>query len=195
LQQTRGALVAVAEPDGPAAKAGITSGDVIASVNGTPIRNGTELSRTISAFAPGTSVRIGVLRQGGEKTIIAALGQLPESQAASAAGQHQQEEPDPGTTGRGGSTDDDLGLKLAPASSILGAGEQGVMVTGVDPTGLGADQGLELGDVILEVSGRSVATPAEIRSALGDARHEGKQQALLRLRSGDATRFVAVPID
>jgi serine protease Do len=195
LQQTRGALVAVAEPDGPAAKAGITSGDVIASVNGTPIRNGTELSRTISAFAPGTSVRIGVLRQGGEKTIIAALGQLPESQAASAASQQQQEEPDPGTTGRGGSTDDDLGLKLAPASSILGAGEQGVMVTGVDPTGLGADQGLELGDVILEVSGRSVATPAEIRSALGDARHEGKQQALLRLRSGDATRFVAVPID
>jgi len=194
LQQTQGALVAAAETDGPAAKAGITSGDVVASVNGTPIRNGAELSRTISAFAPGTSVRIGVLRQGEEKSIITALGQLPESRPAAATGQQQQEEPEE-TTGRGGSTDDDLGLKLAPASSILGAGEQGVIVTGVDPTGLGADQGLELGDIILEVSGRSVTTPAEIRNALGDARRQGRQQALLRLRSGDATRFVAVPID
>jgi serine protease Do len=193
LQQTRGALIAAAEPDGPAAKAGITAGDVIASVNGAPIRSGAELSRTISAFAPGTSVRIGVLRQGEEKSIVAAVGQLPESRPA--PGKQQQEEPDQETTGRGGSTDDDLGLKLAPASSILGAGEQGVLVTGVDPTGLAADQGLELGDVILEVSGKSVATPAEIRSALGDARRDGKQQALLRLRSGDATRFVAVPID
>jgi serine protease Do len=195
LQQTQGALVAGAEAEGPAAKAGITSGDVIASVNGTPIRSGAELSRTISAFAPGTSVRIEVLRQGEEKSIIAALGQLPESRQASASDQQQQEEPDQGTTGRGGSTDDDLGLKLAPASSILGTGEQGVIVTGVDPTGLAADQGLELGDVILEVSGKSVTTPAEIRNALVDARRQGKPQALLRLRSGDATRFVALPID
>jgi len=137
---------------------------------------------------------IGVLRQGEEKSIIAALGQLPESRPAAAAGR-PQEEPDQETTGRGGSTDDDLGLKLAPASSILGAGEPGVIVIGVDPTGLAADQGLELGDVILEVSGKSVATPGEIRSALGDARREGKQLAPLRLRSGDTTRFVAVPID
>src|SRR5262245_49660826 len=193
LQQTRGALIAAAEPDGPAAKAGITPGAVIASITGAPLRSGAELSRTISAFAPGTSVRIGVLRQGEEKSLIAALGQLAESRPA--PGKPQQDESDQETTGRGGSTDDDLGLKLAPASSILGAGEQGVIVTGVDPTGLGADQGLELGDVILEVSGKSVATPAEIRSALGDARRDGKQQALLRLRSGEATRFVAVPID
>ena len=194
LAQPHGALVAAAEAEGPAAKAGVLSGDVIASVNDTPIKNAPELSRAISAFAPGTSVKIGVLRQGEEKSIIAALGQLPESQVAS-AGQPRQEKQDQETTGRGGSTDDDLGLKLAPAGSVLGTGEQGVMVTGVDPTGLGADQGLELGDVILEVSGKSVATPAEIRSALGDARRHGKEQVLLRLRSGDATRFVAVPID
>ena len=138
---------------------------------------------------------IGTLRQGAAHNIITAVGQPPESRPASVVGQRQQDEPEQETTGRGGSTDDDLGLKLAPASSILGAGEQGVIVTGVDPTGLGADQGLELGDVILEVGGKSVATPAEIRTALGDARRQGKQQALLRLRSGDATRFVAVPID
>jgi serine protease Do len=194
LAQPQGALVAAAEADGPAAKAGVLSGDVIASVNDTPIKNAPELSRAISAFAPGTSVRIGVLRQGEEKSIVAALGQLPEGPLAS-AGQPRQEEQDQETTGRGGSTDDDLGLKLAPASSVLGTGEQGVIVTGVDPTGLAADQGLELGDVILEISGKSVATPADIRSALNDARRAGKQQALLRLRSGDATRFVAVPID
>ena len=190
LQQAQGALVADLAVDGPAAEAGITSGDVIASLNGTPIANASELSRRISAIAPGTSVELGVLRQGGEKRITAALGQLPHSRPRPDMGR-EQADTEPGTTGRGDSGD--LGLKLAPASSILGPGQQGVVVTGVDPTGLGADEGFEAGDIILEVSGKSVATPGEIESALGDARRDGKHIVLMRLRSGETTRFVTVP--
>jgi serine protease Do len=100
------------------------------------------------------------------------------------------------TTGRGNGSDPyaELGLKLAPAGSVPGAGRQGVVVTGVDPTGLAANHGFGLGDVILEVSGKVVATPAEIQSVISSAHSEGKQSILMRLRSGETTRFVAVPI-
>jgi serine protease Do len=68
-----------------------------------------------------------------------------------------------------------------------------VVVTGVDPTGLAADQGVELGDVILEVGGKSVKSPDEIQGSVRDARRDGKQTVLLRLKSGETTRFVALP--
>jgi serine protease Do len=66
-------------------------------------------------------------------------------------------------------------------------------VTDIDPTGLGADQGFELGDTILDVSGKAVTTPDEIEHALSDARVGGKPSVLMRLRSGETMRFVVVP--
>jgi serine protease Do len=188
LQHTQGALVAEAQADAPAAKAGITAGDVIASVNAKPIKTASELSRAVSASAPGSSVTLGVLRQGEEKSIPVALGQLPDGPQSTP---ERKEPDDHATTGRG--DEPELGLKLAPAATIPGAGEQGVIITGIDPTGVAAEQGLELGDVIMEVSGKSVMMPDQIQSALNTARSEGKQSILMRLKSGDAMRFVAVP--
>jgi serine protease Do len=69
-----------------------------------------------------------------------------------------------------------------------------VVVTGIDPTGIAADEGVELGDVILEVGGKSVRGPGEIQDRVRDARRDGKPSVLLRLKSGETTRFVALPI-
>jgi serine protease Do len=52
----------------------------------------------------------------------------------------------------------------------------------------------ELGDIILEIGGKSVKTPAEIESALSEARSTGKRTVLLRLKSGDAMRFLTAPV-
>jgi serine protease Do len=68
------------------------------------------------------------------------------------------------------------------------------VVTDIEAGGLWAERGFELGDIILEVGGKSVKTPAEIERALGEARNAGKQIVLLRLRSGEAMRFVTVPV-
>ena len=204
LKEARGALVAEPQPDGPAAKAGVAPGDVIASIGNVPIKDARDLSKTIGNMAPGTSIKLGVLRLGEEKTVTVTLGELPAKRPSSAPNGMPGRAPDVDreTTGRGtsnGSTDVpadaplDLGLKLAPAGSIPGIGEHGVVVTGVDPTGLAADQGVELGDVILEISGKSVTTPDEIHSTLSDARRNGKRTVLVRLKSGESTRFVAVP--
>ena len=52
-----------------------------------------------------------------------------------------------------------LGLTLAPAGQVAGSGSEGVVVTEVDPDGAAAEHGFETGDVILEVGGKTVATP------------------------------------
>jgi serine protease Do len=184
LRQAQGALVAEPQADGPAAKAGIAAGDVIVSVDGTAIKTPQSLTSNIGAKAPGTSVKLGVLRRGGEKTVTVVLGELPAKRPPPATGRDEQ------TTGRGAS---DLGWKLASAGSVPGAGGQGVVVVDIDPSGPAADRGFEPGDVILQVGGKSVKTPDEIQNALSDARSQGKHTVLMRLRSGDTMRFVAIP--
>ena len=50
------------------------------------------------------------------------------------------------------------------------------------------------GDIILQVAGRSVSSPADVRKEIASARTEGKRTVLLRVKSGDNTRFVALPV-
>ena len=82
-----------------------------------------------------------------------------------------------------------LGLSLTPGGS-----EPGVVVAEVDPSGPAADFGFKAGDVILEVGGQTVATPAEVGKALGKAREDGKRSVLMRVKSEQGTRFVAIPL-
>jgi serine protease Do len=81
----------------------------------------------------------------------------------------------------------------APAAQVAGSGPEGVVVTQIDPNGLAAEQGLKTGDVILEVGGKKVASRADVRDAIGDAQKNGKHALLMRLKSNDTTRFVAIP--
>jgi serine protease Do len=85
-----------------------------------------------------------------------------------------------------------LGLTLAPASEVAGSGSEGVVVTQVEADGVAAEHGFKAGDVILEVAGRKVASPAEIRVAVGNAQREGKRTVLIRVKSGEGTKFVAL---
>ena len=59
-----------------------------------------------------------------------------------------------------------LGLSVAPASDVAGAGGKGVVITAVDPEGPAAEHGVQSGDVILDVGGKSVGNAGELRSAL-----------------------------
>ena len=87
-----------------------------------------------------------------------------------------------------------LGLTLAPADEVDGSGGKGLVVTGVDPDGTAAEHGLKSGDVILDVGGKSVASIRQMRKVLADAKSNGRSNVLMRVKSGDATRFVALPL-
>jgi len=83
---------------------------------------------------------------------------------------------------------------LAPASKVQGAGGTGVVVTSVADGGVAADHGFQVGDVILDVGGKTVSTPADVRQSLTDARKEGKHAVLFRVKSREGTKFVALPV-
>jgi serine protease Do len=185
LKQAQGALVAEPQPNSPAAKAGIMAGDVITAVDGKDVKDSRDLARRIASTAPGTSVNLAVLHNGENKTMSLTLGQLPDQRQAN-AGEHND------TTENGTAH---LGLTLAPANEVDGAGTHGVAVTAVDPDGPAAERGVKEGDVILDVGGKSVSKPADVRQQLGELRKEGKHSALLRMKASDGTKFVSVPLD
>jgi serine protease Do len=187
IKKAEGALVAEPQSGSPAAKAGVKAGDIILSVNGDPVKDARGLARTISAMAPGTSVKLGILRDGKEDTVTLTLGELPKERQARAEEDHPHE--------TASSELPKLGLSLAPANKVSGYDGDGVVVTNVDPSGPAADHGFKTGDVILEVSGKTVSTPADVNKAIGDAHASGKRAVLMRVKSGDATKFVALPLD
>ncbi|HEX9471713.1 MAG TPA: Do family serine endopeptidase [Bradyrhizobium sp.] len=191
LKKAEGALVAEPQANGPAAKAGIESGDVITAVNGESVKDARELARTIGGLPPGNAVKLNVLHKGEDKVVNLTLGQLPNSVEAKA--DTDNDNGDKGGATRG--TDvPKLGLTLAPANSVAGAGKEGVVVTEVDPQSAAADRGFKEGDVILEVAGKSVANVGDVRNAIDAARTDNKNSVLMRIKSGGSSRFVAVPL-
>ncbi|MEH2519271.1 serine protease Do [Bradyrhizobium sp. AZCC 1610] len=188
LKQAQGALVADPQKDGPAAKAGIEAGDVITAANGQSVKDARELARIIGGFAPGSTVKLDVLHKGKSKVVSLTLGQLPNAQQAKA---------DSEADGKGSTRGTDvphLGLTLAPVGKADSASKKGVVITKVDPKSVAADRGLKKGDVILEVAGKNVTKPGDVGEALETARTDKKGSVLMRLRSGDASRYVALPL-
>jgi len=185
LKHAQGAIVDQQVADSPAAKAGIVPGDVITAVNGKTVKDSRDLARTIGMMAPGTSVKIALVHKGEAKTLNVTLAKLPSERSAQAeTGQKQAANAVP-----------HLGLTLAPASDVAGAGDKGVAVVGVDPDGPAAERGFQTGDVILDVGGKTVANVGEVRKAMREARANGKHDVLMRVKTANASmRFIAVPV-
>jgi serine protease Do len=183
LKKATGALVSEPQVNSPAAKAGIESGDVITSVDGNAVTDARDLARRIGTMAPSTSVKLGLIHKGQEKTVTLTLGTLPNERQAANQDQGQHVAPDEMPK---------LGLTLAPAKGA--ADGKGVVVTAVDPDGVAADHGFQVGDIILDVGGKLVTNPADVRKELADARKEGKHALLFRVKSNEGTRFVALPL-
>jgi serine protease Do len=186
MKQARGAIVDNPQGGSPAAKAGIQAGDVITAINGTPVQDSRDLARTISMMAPGSSVKLDVLHNGEAKPITLTLGKMPNDRQANADTDETQPKAAAGTP--------HLGLQLAPAGEVEGWGQKGVVVTAVDPDGPAAQHGVQTGDVILDVGGKTVANASDVRAALTEANASGKHSVLMRMKTADATKFVAVPL-
>ena len=184
LKDSAGALVAEPQQSSPASKAGIKSGDVIVSVDGEKVASAKDLARRIAGYAPGTDVKLGLWRDGANETVTVKLGSLGDM------GDGKTTE-----TGQASPSDlDSLGLTLAPATDVAGAGDEGVAVTDVDPAGPAAERGIATGDIILEVGGKKVSTTEDVLNALAASKKSGRNATLLRVRRGDNARFVALPV-
>jgi serine protease Do len=180
LDKSEGAIVSRLEGDSPAAKAGVKTGDIILSVNGKPVNDARDLSRTVASLSAGSTANLQVWRDGKRQDISVTIGKLSERSASA-------------TTQQGSGTEmGSLGLRLAPGSTA--GGTKGVAVIGVEPGSTASDKGFKTGDVIADVAGQAVETPADVRKALDDSRKGGKKNVLFRVESKDGARFIAVPV-
>jgi serine protease Do len=130
-------------------------------------------------------VKFDVLRNGQSETVSATLAKMPSERVANAGSSDNEST---------ASSAPRLGLTVAPAHDVDGAGNQGVVVTGVDPNGPAAAAGVQAGNVILDVGGKPVANRADVVKRLQEAKAQGRHEVLLRVKAGDATQFVAVPL-
>jgi serine protease Do len=184
--QTRGALVASITSGSPADRAGIKRGDIVLSLNGTPVNDSRDLSLKISMMSPGTEVKLGVFRNGHEQVIPATLAELQASPKSPAEEQPQGSNSGP----RLGIAVDQLTPDLAHQLH-LPANTAGLVVTEVQSLSPAESAGLHRGDVIQEVNRKRVATVDQFQSAVQQA---GNAPILLLInRSGEQIYTVVQP--
>ncbi len=141
-----GALVQDLDLGSPAERAGVKVGDVIRSLNARPVDSEGQITSQISTLDPGTRITLGVLREGRPLSLSVALAELPSDQAESPPA--PSKEPDQATLS--GLTVQDPSNE---ARAQLGLAKEiaGVVITAIDPASPAAADGLQPGDVILEI--------------------------------------------
>jgi len=184
LSEAEGAIVTLPDNETPASKAGIQTGDVITAVDGQTIEGPRELARRIANYRPGSSVEVTVWRNESAETINVELGDLSSlDEAASLSdGPNRGVPVDPSSLSG-------YGLTLTPSED-----GEGVVVTDIEPDSAAAEKGMQPGDVIVSVNGKTVSDQADVRDALSQAAESGRKAALFQLRTNNQNRFVALPI-
>src|SRR3990170_3351630 len=190
LPEAKGAMITKVTEDGPAAKEDLKPGDVIVEVNGEKINDSRDLARKIAELHPDTDVKLSIARYGEQRQVTMKLGTFPSGKKLAAL---EEEKPSTGEQMK------DLGLSLAPAVKFPGAGDEGVVITEVDPESDAADKGLKPGDVILQVAGVTVSEPSDVAAGVKKAMAGAKSdkdtvKVLMQVKTGDQTRFVALSL-
>jgi serine protease Do len=182
LKDKRGVLIAQVSPDSPAEKAGIQRDDVIVEMDGKSVSEMGTFRSHIATKKPGTSVELGILRNGERITKEVDLGSLEGKQVAA-----NEPEAQAGPTG--------LGIELQALTNEIAQqlgyeGQTGIVVAGVAPGSPAARAGLRPGMLVTEVNKQQVHNVREFQQALKDGA-QGKS-ALLLVREGEGSRYVAI---
>lgn len=190
LKDTQGVLVSEVIKGGAAEKAGLKRGDIITAVNGEKVEDSNVLRNKIAGTAPGTQVKLTVVRDGREQEITATLEEFNLDQAIKNSNQQENNQAVPEKqSGK-------LGLGLQPITPQIArqlgvSSDQGLVVTDVDPTGPGAEAGLARGDVILEINKKAVSSMEDVQSAL--QKPDSKPILLLVSRRGQTVYLTVKP--
>ncbi len=179
LDKAEGALVSEVTPGGAAAKAGLKRGDVILSYQGRAVVDTNAFRNEIAGTKPGSPVTLQVLREGKSSEVKATL----EEMAVATEAANRSERGGRGGSGKFGMTVEPLTPEIANRLE-LDTDVQGVVITDVDPSGAAASAGLQEGDVIQQINGRSVRSVEQVRSGLDAALD--KPVVLLVARGGSS---------
>jgi serine protease Do len=176
LPDIRGVLVQDFTGDSPARKAGIVAGDIIIGVDGKPVEYVGQLQQQVGFRKPGEKVKVEVARKGGvRKTYEVRLEEVTPPRDLAGRSDNGNDSGD--ARDEAASTQIDLlGVTVQPLDQEsaqqfdLSSDQRGVLVTGVTPGGpsygevAGPDNGGP--DIIVELEGKPVKTPADLRQSL-----------------------------
>lgn len=178
-----GAVVESVDKDTPAEKAGIQVKDVIIEVNGKAIKSGAELRRAAQAIAPGTEVKIVIIRDKKEKTLTVKLGEAPNG---------LEEE-------TGGEVGDKIGLSVQPltpeVAKSIGVDEdtKGVVVRKVEPGRAAERAGIRPNDVITEIDDNAITSVASFSKAIKQIK--SGETAIVVIQRGERSVIVEMTVD
>ena len=175
ISQQTGVVVNQVTPGTGADKAGIKPGDVITSIDGTPVDTNTALHNAVGLLRVGSEVTLSIIRDGKPMTVKATLSKEADDET-------------------GGDSDTDMhGISVGALdkSSPMFGQVQGVLITAVDPDSDAAQAGLRPGDVIVAVSQAPVKSVAEFHKDAAAASKAG-QQLFLTIKRGDQMFYASL---
>jgi serine protease Do len=169
-----GVLVQQVQPGGPADKGGLKPGDIITHIDGRPIKDGDDLVNEIASRKPGSSIRLGFLRDGKPTDATVTIGDRDKVFAEMAS---QQSNGAPDEQGDAGETKLGIVVREAPPAVSGRLHAQGVVVQSVRAGSFADLSGLEPGLVIIRINKQSTATKAEYDAVVS------------KLKAGDDVAF------
>jgi serine protease Do len=149
-----GVLVQQVQAGGPADKGGIKPGDIIVSIDGRSIKDGDDLVNDIASRRPGSSIRLGILRDGKSTDATVTVGDR-DKVFAEMAGQPPQNAPD-----NSSDAGEKLGILVRQITDQTAARlhTSGVVIQSVRPGSFADLQGLEPGVVITRINKHPTGT-------------------------------------
>jgi Do/DeqQ family serine protease len=162
VKEKEGVLVAQVYPGTGAEKAGLTSGDIIKSVDDKTVKNVNELVKEIQKKKVGQKVKLDIIRNGKEMIIEVTTTSMPDK--AELPKEKEAEE-------KSGAKVQELTPQLADRYQISGI-KRGVVIIGVEDGSLADEMGLQEGDVILEINRKKIETLKDFEKAMKDANLE-----------------------
>ena len=177
LKRAGGALIADISNNGPAAKAGLRSGDIIVKFDGKNIPASADLPHVVGLVAPGSTVEVELMRNKKLQTIDVEVGGLESDDSYTLAAGDSEDE-------RGGR----LGMEVESisAESLEHFGiSGGVVVRSVEPGSIAAESGIRVGDVITLIDTSPIQSVAAFERAV-DSLKDGSSVPLRLIRQGSS---------
>ncbi len=183
LPKAEGALVSGVEPDGPADKGGILPGDVILKFDGKAITRMSDLPRLVGQTKPGVVSPVEVWRKGKAVKLNVTVTELKAERTAEAPASKEKPAVSQNVV---------LGMSIVAVSPearkklrIKG----GVQVTAVAAPA--STVGIAEGDIVLAANNTDITSPEQFAKVIAGL--DKTKPVGLMVRTGDQTRWVAVP--
>lgn len=185
LDVNYGVVVGEVEPDGPADRAGIKSGDVLLEMDGQPLRDWSQFRLRIASMEPGTEIEFLLFRDGNRERVRVTLAERPEEMASATPEQSE------GISEELGFSVMDLNDNIRSQLN-LSRDVNGVVVDRVQPGSRAQRQGLQRGDVILRVQDQEVTSANQFYRTMQQLKSEGQDVVLLRVNKSGRNVFIAL---